>query len=297
MADPPPDNPPNIAGRVPASDPPSLAATLQLDDTVFVMSRDRVRELDRRAVADFGVPSIVLMENAAVHLAQHAVALLDEAADTRVAICCGPGNNGGDGLAVARHVANAGIAPTVLLLAPPDAYAGDAGANLAIDRAMGLDIRAFSEHALDPADPPGLIVDAIFGTGLTRPPAGVFARAIERINACGSGRSLVLAVDIPSGLDADSGRPLGMSVEADLTVTLAAVKPGFLALEAQGWLGELVVADIGAPRSLVEALGEPLEDRPGPDRADDQAHPKPPPETDGPAGRDLGAGPGGRSRD
>lgn len=234
-------------------------------DRAYVLTRDAVREVDRRAVEDFGLPSIVLMENAALALAAAALGLLVESGGRRVLIVCGPGSNGGDGLALARHLHNAGAEVRVALAGRAGAYRGDASINLEIAERMGLAIADASEGSLaDAADPrPDLVVDALFGTGLARPLEGAMGSLVAEINALRARGALILAVDLPSGLDADRGEVLGVAVRADLTVTLAGVKPGLLRLEAQEYVGELIVGDIGCPRELIEDLGDPIEPPPG----------------------------------
>src|SRR6185295_15168098 len=105
-----------------------------------IFSREAAREVDRRAVADYGIPSIVLMENAAIHSATLALDMLEDAAGARVLVFCGPGNNGGDGLAIARHLHNAGVTPEIILAAPAGEYRGDAATNLTIATTMKLPI-------------------------------------------------------------------------------------------------------------------------------------------------------------
>jgi hydroxyethylthiazole kinase-like uncharacterized protein yjeF len=201
--------------------------------------------LDRLAIEDYGIPSIVLMENAAVHLAAAARRMMPPRNGT-VILYCGPGNNGGDGFALARHLHNSGARVQVVLAAPAQRYTGDAATNLDIIRAMGIDIRR-----RPPTARPDLIVDALLGTGLDRPVGEPIAGFIRMINRA---RSRVLAVDIPSGLDADSGKPLGIAVRADVTVTMAGRKRGFTRAPAREFLGRVIVADIGVPRELAERL-------------------------------------------
>ncbi len=220
----------------------------------FILDRASVRAVDRAAVQEYGVPSIVLMENAARGLAAEALDMLAgprREAAPQVLIVCGPGNNGGDGYALGRHLHNAGIDPVFWPLGEP-AAGTDAAINRGICRRIGLqEIEAGRREAFRGAD---LIVDAIFGTGLDRPVSGLPAEAIRWINGT---RRPVLAVDVPSGLDCDTGRPLGEAVRACCTVTFVARKPGFLAAEAAACVGRVVVADIGAPIELLARFGRP----------------------------------------
>ena len=255
---------------MPNARPPDDEDPAPPEAPTFVLSRDAVREVDRLAAEGYRIPSIVLMENAAIALREEALRLLGGGAvrpagtERRAAIVCGPGNNGGDGLALARHLYNAGVEVGIILAVPPERYAGDALTNLRIVEAMGLPLAV-----LDPGDPggsaeqllaghQGVIVDALLGTGLREPVRSPILELIRQINAARTRtRRPVLAVDVPSGLDADTGEPLGEAVHADATVTFVGVKPGFLTLTGQEYLGEVVVAGIGAPRELTERLGRP----------------------------------------
>ncbi len=263
----------------------------------WVLSRQAVRRVDQLATERFGIPSIVLMENAAIGLRDRATAMLLELGTDRAVILVGPGNNGGDGLALARHLHNAGAKPRVLLTTDPHRLAHtptDAAVNLATVQKMHLPIERLDtasgaevlEHA---ADSRVLIIDALLGTGLRDPARGVIRDTIlhaNRLRAPGVG---VLAVDLPSGLDCDTGTPAdnGPAIEADHTVTFVALKPGMLHLQAQRWTGEVTIAGIGAPRELVEELGEYVADtRRGPHRepaarSNTETPPGSPPESHG----------------
>ncbi|MBI1190461.1 MAG: NAD(P)H-hydrate epimerase [Tepidisphaera sp.] len=234
-------------------------------EDLFLFTRDQVRSLDRLAIDEFGIPGIVLMENAARHAADVALDGVEGEDDPAALIVCGPGNNGGDGLAVARHLHNAGLDVSIVLLGHPEPGT-DAAIQLDIARRMHLPIRhAEGDDAgqvvLEAARAlggPSVIIDAIFGTGLSRAPAGAGAGAIAAINQLASDTCPVLAIDCPSGMNVDTGEPLGECVRASVTVTFAGLKPGFLSLDAQGWLGEVIVADIGAPRELLARIGTRL---------------------------------------
>jgi NAD(P)H-hydrate epimerase len=226
-------------------------------DPGFILDRASVREVDRAAIEQFGIPGIVLMENAARALADQALAMVGHALGAEVLIVCGTGNNGGDGWALARHLHNEGLRPVVAALGDPRPES-DAGVNCAICRRMKIEEVPIGD--LDRHRDAALVVDALFGTGLGRPITGAAADAIEWINA--SGRP-VLAVDVPSGLDCDTGRRLGATVRATVTVTFVGSKPGFETMEAQQWVGEVVIGDIGAPRALVERFGRRRVGEPG----------------------------------
>lgn len=216
------------------------------------LSRDQVREIDRQAMTDYGLPGTVLMENAGRGAAERLLALAPHGG---VVICCGRGNNGGDGFVIARHLDNRGIPVRVLLFGRPEELPSDAALHFRVISRAGLPIALYAGDRLDESALAvelqwgEWIVDALFGTGLTgavRPP---WDRVIAAINAS---PARVLAVDIPSGLDCDSGRPLGPTVRADHTVTFVAAKKGFADPAARDWLGVLHVVDIGVPRRLLD---------------------------------------------
>lgn len=232
----------------------------------WVLSREAVREVDRLAVERYGLPSIVLMENAAIGLGARAIAMLGSRGLGGAVVLCGPGNNGGDGFAAARHLHNAGCEVVVLTSGEPGASRGDAATNLGVLRAMGLSIgrldRSSGAEQLEQAmRRPMLVIDALLGTGLRDAVRGVVRDVVMQVNRRDTGVP-VLAVDVPSGLDCDTGDPAGggVAVEADETVTFVGLKRGFLRLSAQRWTGEVTVAGIGVPRELVEELGERAED-------------------------------------
>jgi NAD(P)H-hydrate epimerase len=164
---------------------------------------------------------------------------------------CEPGNNGGDGLGAARHLHNGGALVRIVLAGHPREYRGDAKINYEIVRAMGI------PRVAPDAVPrrPDLVIDALLGTGLSRAVEEPIAALIERINGRRRGVK-VLSIDIPSGMDADSGEALGVAVRADVTVSLVGWKVGFLNKGAKEHLGKVVVVGIGVPRELEERLGE-----------------------------------------
>jgi NAD(P)H-hydrate epimerase len=221
--------------------------------TPFTLTRTEVHELDRRAIHAFGVPGVVLMENAGCGAAELLLRLNPEG--QRVLILCGPGNNGGDGFVIARHLQNHGLEADVLLFGEVEKLSPDAQVNAIIwqhsaalwtgpgDKPLDTDLRRIIEGA------PGWIVDALFGTGLTRPLGPPFDEVVAAVNA--SGRP-VLAVDIPSGLDCDTGEPLGPTIRSTHTATFVAAKAGFLNPNAKPWLGRVHVVGIGAPKKLVD---------------------------------------------
>lgn len=218
---------------------------------MYVLDRAAARAVDRAASEEFGIPGIVLMENAALAIAGETLAMITGRADPVVMIVCGSGNNGGDGWALARHLHNAGVRAVVVPLGEPRPTT-DAGLNCAIARRMRVE--EITPDDIEGCPAPDLIVDAIFGTGLDREVRGVAVGMIEWINAASA---LVLAVDVPSGLDCDTGKPFGAAVRATRTVSFVGMKPGFDQAHAQPYLGEIVIGDIGAPRELTERFGRP----------------------------------------
>ncbi|MDH7481506.1 MAG: NAD(P)H-hydrate dehydratase [Armatimonadota bacterium] len=218
-----------------------------------VATAKQMHDFDRRAAEEFGIPSIVLMENAGRHVFESACGILGRVIGKLVIVVAGSGNNGGDGFVAARHLRDAGAQVIVLLLAHPEKIKGDAKTNFEILRNTGADIRQISEASavvslLAQAD---LIIDAIFGTGIKGEVTGVPREIIKAIND--SGRP-VIAVDIPSGVDADTGRVLGVCVKADVTVTFALPKLGIVIYPGAEYAGRLVVGDIGIPKQLYDEV-------------------------------------------
>jgi NAD(P)H-hydrate epimerase len=247
------------------------------------LSRREVRHLDVQARAELGLPTLLLMENAgrgaAGWLAELVGAVAPDAggrlflppppfhsevvphgpALPKVIVICGPGNNGGDGAVVARHLNAWGFLVRVVWFTRSAQLKGDAATQWAILEKSGVEQSAwFDKHAeeseLDVAELAAIltghdwIVDGLLGTGLSRPVEVPLRTVIDVLN--GSGKP-IFALDLPSGLDADTGQPLGVAVRAVATATFVAVKQGFLAPGASDYTGEIAVIDIGLPRSLV----------------------------------------------
>jgi hydroxyethylthiazole kinase-like uncharacterized protein yjeF len=211
---------------------------------VRLVGSAEMRDIDRAAIDLFGIPSLTLMDRAGRAAADAAMALAGPAG--RFVIVCGGGNNGGDGYVVARLLRSAGRDARVIALVSAERLSPDARAvREQADRA-GVPI---DEGLLAPIEAGGgdVVVDAIFGTGLGRPPEGAFAEAIARIDAARVAGARVLAVDVPSGLSADTGRPLGPCVRADRTVTFGFLKRGLVLHPGVDLAGEVTVDDIGIP--------------------------------------------------
>ncbi len=222
------------------------------------LSREEVRGIDARAADEFGVPTLVLMENAGRGAAEWLVEKIAEQSSARILILCGPGNNGGDGGVVARHLDAWGFHVQVVWFADPARLRGDAVVQWTILDRSGIDQTAWADDAsLDPDRLDGLIagadwvVDGLLGTGLTRPVEGLLRAVIEAVNRS---RKPVLALDLPSGLDADRGLPLGAAIRARGTATFIAPKLGFGIPGASDFLGEVRVIEIGVPRRILDAF-------------------------------------------
>lgn len=206
----------------------------------------QMREIDRRAIADFGMPSLLLMENAGRAVAERALAYLREAPTRQaVRVYCGHGNNGGDGFVAARHLFNRGIPVEVRLAGDRTKLQGDAKVNFDLLAPLGIPVRDFSEQVPGEAD---LVVDALLGTGFTGTPHGPVAAAIHAVN--GSGLP-VLAVDVPSGLNSDTGAAADPCVRATETVTFGLPKLGLTTCPGRELAGKITVAHISLPLPLV----------------------------------------------
>jgi NAD(P)H-hydrate epimerase len=225
------------------------------------LTRAQVREIDRRSIEQYHIPGVVLMENAARAASDVACDMLDDNCVGEVLILCGGGGNGGDGLAVARHLHNHGADVSLALTVDPQKYRGDALINWQIVSAMNL--------PWEPADPGKiasskalLLIDAIFGTGLERAPRDPFPAIVAAVE---QSRIPVLAIDLPSGMDCDTGQPLGACIKATRTITFVGEKAGFAQPAARPFLGEVSVGSIGCPPELIEhvAAGFTPSDQPG----------------------------------
>ncbi|HEV8353828.1 MAG TPA: NAD(P)H-hydrate epimerase [bacterium] len=211
-----------------------------------------MREVDRLMVDEYGIQLIQMMENAGRHLAGLSRALIGPPAGQRILVACGKGNNGGGGLAAARHLANWG-ADVTIGIESADRLADVPAAQWKALR--GLPVRKVEGDAAIAAVDPGahaLAIDALIGYGLRGEPRGWIASMIDRLNAV---RTLVLALDVPSGLDSTTGRAAGRTIRAAATMTLALPKAGLFAPEAKPFVGKLFLADLGVPPVLYERIG------------------------------------------
>src|SRR6266576_5878473 len=181
-----------------------------------VLNTAQMRDADRRTIEEIGIPSLVLMENAGRQAVAAMEATFSDLSDRRVAVLCGRGNNGGDGFVVARTLAQRGVDVSVFLIGRVGDVRGDARINLEILGRLGItvvevaDSQAWELHFSEVSDCT-LIVDAIFGTGLNAPVSGFIESVITDVNTSGIP---IIAIDLPSGLSADSSAPIGPSIEA-----------------------------------------------------------------------------------
>jgi len=224
-----------------------------------VLNAAQMREADRRTTEEIGIPSLVLMENAGRQAVAAMEAMHSDLFERQVAVLCGRGNNGGDGFVIARTLLQRGIDVSVFLMGRVAEVRGDARTNLEILGRLGLtvvevaDSQAWELHFSEVSDCT-LIVDAIFGTGLNAPVSGFIESVIADVNASGIP---VVAIDLPSGLSADSPEPIGPSIDAGLTVTLAAPKLPLVLPPAEMRAGDIVIADIGIPGDVLESVEGP----------------------------------------
>jgi len=227
----------------------------------LILNREQSRQVDTLAIERYGMSGLVLMENAGRGAAEliRRIHIDEFRASGTIAICCGKGNNGGDGFVVARHLDNCGVSVRVLLFCDHAKLTGDAAANYEIIHRAQLPIEVFNPAygALDEwklrssLSDAKIVVDGLLGTGARGEPLPPLGSIIDVINAMPARR---VALDIPSGLDCDTGEAAAHTIRADHTLTFVARKPGFLKPEAQAFLGSVQVVDIGVPRKLLEEL-------------------------------------------
>ena len=225
------------------------------------ISATGMRELDRRAIENFHMPTLLLMENAgrAVALAVCRTSALKKNPKAPVIVFCGGGNNGGDGFAAARYLSNWGHTVKLLLDRAPGRLQGDALVQWNAAKSLKIPFHIF--HSREKLVQfvkqwPAAAVDALLGTGFKGKPKPPLPMIFEQVNRA---KKLVVAADVPSGLDADEGLASdGSAIRADVTVTLGAMKQSFLKKEASDWTGKVTVAEIGFPKALIEAHSTPF---------------------------------------
>lgn len=224
-----------------------------------------MRALDNSAIQDFNIPSIVLMENAGVGTVRMIEQQCGSCKDTFSLILIGPGNNGGDGLVIGRHLHQRGCQPIFFFLVNPEKLTGDAAVNLRIIQKLKLQfhvidninrvdtIPVFFKQFESRGLPCYAIIDAIFGIGLTRNIEGHYADAINHINRADfAHKTPVISVDTPSGMDSDTGKVLGTCVRANYTATYCCAKPGHFVNGSNSWTGKLKIIDIGIPPEVIQ---------------------------------------------
>jgi NAD(P)H-hydrate epimerase len=246
----------------------------ELEKVPVTLTREQSRAIDRIAMDRLGVPGVVLMENAGVNATDVATGMLEAIEGNKVAIVCGGGNNGGDGYVIARHLVNAGRKVVVYSATDPAQLTGDAEVNYGICLRMGVKLmRCDDTQSLAEQSPhwsaANLLIDAVLGTGFeaSRGLTGHTAAVIDAINVAGdrrrqggletSGGPLVLSIDVPSGLDCDTGEPAALpaaAVHADATVTFMGRKLGFDVDASEPYTGQVFVVGIGVPGSLVDEV-------------------------------------------
>ena len=224
-----------------------------------VLNTQQMREADRQTIDDVGIPSIVLMENAGRQAVAAMEAAFEDLATSKVGVLCGRGNNGGDGFVVARTLAQRGIEATVFLLGSVGDVRGDARINLEILGRVGLTVVEVTtaqewELHFSEISECDLIVDAIVGTGFHGPLTGLLETVVADVNGLGVP---VVAIDLPTGVSADSHELEGEAIEASMTVTLAAPKIPLILPPADAYGGDLVIADIGIPAAVIDELDGP----------------------------------------
>jgi len=218
-----------------------------------LLTADEMREIDRRAITEYGISGLVLMENAGLRVVEHVGRMLGPVAGKQVVVLAGKGNNGGDALVAARHLVQRGARVRVFFDGDPGKGTGDAAINLEIWRRLGQRLHLLSDRnalqalqlALIKAD---LVVDGLYGTGFRGEIRDRARRAVEIVNEAGKP---VVAVDIPSGVEADTGAVRGLAVKADRTVCFGLPKIGLVLEPGASYAGELHIADISLPQALL----------------------------------------------
>lgn len=213
-----------------------------------IISADEARRLDKIAVEKFSIPSIILMENAGKNTAEIILKKLAKRHPLQVAIFCGGGNNGGDGFVIARHLFNNDVKVKVFTAQKISKYTGDALINLNIIQKIKIPIVDISTQKIK-IPKVDLIVDALLGTGTKGKIREPYKKIIQKIN---SAKIPVLSVDIPSGIDADTGKKQGVAVKSNLTVTMVAIKKGLLVNDGRKHSGKIIITDIGIIRKMLE---------------------------------------------
>lgn len=225
----------------------------QIEDWMYIVTSQEMQSIDRRARDEYGIPTLLLMENAALGIARVVEERFGPVKDRRITIIAGKGNNGGDGLAAARLLRNRGAKVQVYLLSEPEAVTGDAATNLNIASKMGIEVQSKGVYDMEglrsALTHSHVIIDAILGTGLSSPVTGEYSEVIGLIN---HSKRPVVAVDIPTGINSDTGEIMGTAVKATETVTFAIPKRGHFLYPGCDFTGRLHIADISIPEAAIE---------------------------------------------
>lgn len=221
----------------------------------FILTREQVRKVDLLAQSEYGIPGLILMENAGNGATRTIESLYGPGGKALVA--CGTGNNGGDGLVIARHLHNLGWNVVVLIVGNIESMSPDCAANDRIIRAMKLNRvvaanKDEAEAACGLIQSETVVVDALLGTGFSGTVRNPIAAFIEQINL--TPKRATVSIDVPSGLDCDSGFPGGLAIRADHTITFVAMKPGFATDSGRKFTGNCHVVDIGVPKALIDQV-------------------------------------------
>jgi len=222
-----------------------------------ILTAAQIREIDRLSSEKYGIPRVLLMENAGMRVTETLLERFEHLEECVIGILCGKGNNGGDGFVVARQLIQRGIYPFLFLFCPVDEVRGEARINVDILKSIGfpptvvLTESEWDEEKVELNDA-DIIVDALLGTGLSKPVDGLYRAVIANLEN-DFPRAVVVSIDVPSGLPADSGQPVGPAVNADLTVTFTGLKPCLVLPPNHEHAGDVIVADIGNPVDLLEA--------------------------------------------
>lgn len=217
-----------------------------------------MREIEKIAIHELGIPSILLMENAAIRLAEHCFKTIEKIINPKVLIVCGPGNNGGDGMALARHLHLKGIDTNVIYAGGINTAKNDAATYLAIIQNLGIPVISIQQDNICGIniETYDLVVDALFGTGLTRNAEGNYKTLIETINRYAKH---IISVDIPSGVHSDTGQIMGSAVKATETVTFAYPKTGLYLFPGTEYAGKVHIEDIGIPHNIIDRIKPSVE--------------------------------------
>jgi NAD(P)H-hydrate epimerase len=218
-----------------------------------IVTAKEMQAIDKTSIEEFGIPDLVLMENAGIAVTSCLREKFPDLKEKKVLVIAGKGNNGGDGFVVARQLFNIGINVQILLIGKVSSLKGSARVNADIAKNIGIQLLEIKDDNVKSVNHHirhrELIVDAIFGTGLKKKPEGIFKKIIESIN---KSKSVVASIDIPSGLESDSGQVSGSYIKADLTICLALIKRSHCILPAAESMGEIKLVDISIPAKAIE---------------------------------------------